>query len=144
VDAEHRREAQPSAQALFEHRASRSPVHAVDDPGLRADAQSQERELPELVGLRQAGLKSRSGPHTETAARRFVVVDHRRYFSLPSTTVVKEVSMGFWEDASPAVKGAIIVGGIAILYFVVARFAGLPPYGGGEEEVQQVRGVQSQ
>ncbi|MBN8615605.1 MAG: hypothetical protein J0L92_33730 [Deltaproteobacteria bacterium] len=49
--------------------------------------------------------------------------------------------MGFWEDASPAVKGAIIVGGIAILYFVVAMFAGLPPYGGGEPEVQQTRGV---
>ncbi len=48
--------------------------------------------------------------------------------------------MGFWEDASPAVKGAIIVGGIAILYFVVAMFTGLPPYGGQEEVVQQ-RGV---
>ena len=48
--------------------------------------------------------------------------------------------MGFWEDASPAVKGAIIVGGIAILYFVVAMFAHLPPYG-EQEEVQQSRGV---
>jgi len=48
--------------------------------------------------------------------------------------------MGFWEDASPAVKGAIIVGGIAILYFVVAMFTGLPPYGGGEPEVVQQRG----
>jgi len=48
--------------------------------------------------------------------------------------------MSFWEDASPAVKGAIIVGGIAILYFVVAMFTGLPPYG-GEPEVVQQRGV---
>lgn len=50
--------------------------------------------------------------------------------------------MGFWEDASPAVKGAIIVGGIAILYFVVAMFTGLPPYGAAESEVQQTRGMQ--
>ncbi|MFN7698323.1 MAG: hypothetical protein ACK6CU_22205 [Deltaproteobacteria bacterium] len=48
--------------------------------------------------------------------------------------------MGFWEDASPAVKGAIIVGGIAILYFAVAYVAGLPPYG-GQAEVQQTRGM---
>lgn len=48
--------------------------------------------------------------------------------------------MNFWEDASPATKGAVIVGGIAILYFVVAMFAGLPPYGGGESEVTQQRG----
>lgn len=50
--------------------------------------------------------------------------------------------MSFWEDAGPAVKGAIIVGGIAILYFVVAMVAGLPPYGGGESEVTQTRGMQ--
>lgn len=42
--------------------------------------------------------------------------------------------MGFWEDASPATKGAIVVGGIAILYFLVAMFTGLPPYGAVDEE----------
>jgi hypothetical protein len=53
------------------------------------------------------------------------------------------VRMGFWEDASPAVKGAIIVGGIAILYFVVAFVAGLPPYSNPNAgEVQQTRGLQ--
>lgn len=55
---------------------------------------------------------------------------------------VKEVLMGFWEDASPAVKGAIIIGGILLLYLGVAFFAGLPPYGGGEPEATQVRGLQ--
>ncbi len=51
--------------------------------------------------------------------------------------------MGFWEDASPAVKGAIIVGGIALLYFLVAFVAGLPPYSSpNADEVQQVRGMQ--
>ncbi|GAB4205198.1 MAG: hypothetical protein OHK0013_20830 [Sandaracinaceae bacterium] len=51
--------------------------------------------------------------------------------------------MGFWEDASPAVKGAIIVGGIAILYFAVAFLAGLPPYSDPNAgEVQQTRGMQ--
>ena len=55
---------------------------------------------------------------------------------------VKEVLMGFWEDASPAVKGAIIIGGILLLYLGVAFAAGLPPYGGGEPEATQVRGLQ--
>jgi hypothetical protein len=41
--------------------------------------------------------------------------------------------MGFWEDASPVVKGAIVFGGVGILYLAIAFFAGLPPYGGGEE-----------
>lgn len=50
--------------------------------------------------------------------------------------------MGFWEDASPAVKGAIIIGGILLLYLGVAAVAGLPPYGGGEPEATQVRGLQ--
>jgi hypothetical protein len=51
--------------------------------------------------------------------------------------------MGFWEDASPAVKGTIVVGGLAIVYFVIAFFAGLPPYGGGAstEGTQQTRGI---
>ena len=42
--------------------------------------------------------------------------------------------MGFWEDASPATKGAIVVGGITILYFLIAMFTGLPPYGAVDEE----------
>jgi hypothetical protein len=41
--------------------------------------------------------------------------------------------MGFWEDASPVVKGAIVFGGVGILYLAIAFFAGLPPYGGGED-----------
>jgi hypothetical protein len=50
--------------------------------------------------------------------------------------------MGFWQDASPAVKGAIVVGGLLIVYFVVAYLAGLPPYGGaGGDAVQQTRGL---
>lgn len=51
--------------------------------------------------------------------------------------------MGFWEDASPAVKGTIVVGGLAIVYLVIAAVAGLPPYGGGAatEGTQQSRGI---
>lgn len=42
--------------------------------------------------------------------------------------------MGFWEDASPAVKGAIIIGGVGLIYLAIAFAAGLPPYGGGTDE----------
>lgn len=50
--------------------------------------------------------------------------------------------MGFWEDASPAVKAAIVIGGIGVLYLLVAWGAGLPPYGGGtDEEVTVERGL---
>lgn len=56
--------------------------------------------------------------------------------------ILKEVLMGFWEDASPAVKGAIIVGGILLLYLGVARVAGIFPYGGADPEATQVRGLQ--
>ena len=51
--------------------------------------------------------------------------------------------MGFWEDASPAVKGAIVVGGLALVYFLVAFVAGLPPYGSvQDDEIVQQRGLQ--
>jgi hypothetical protein len=50
--------------------------------------------------------------------------------------------MGFWEDASPAVKGAIVVGALALVYLAIAFAAGLPPYGGGtDEEVTATRGL---
>lgn len=50
--------------------------------------------------------------------------------------------MGFWEDASPVVKGAIIFGGVALIYLAIAMFAGLPPYGGGTDEaVTGTRGL---
>ena len=37
--------------------------------------------------------------------------------------------MGFWEDATPATKGTIVVGSLLIVYFVLASFVGLWPYG---------------
>jgi hypothetical protein len=50
--------------------------------------------------------------------------------------------MGFWEDASPVVKGAIVVGGVGLLYLAIAAAAGLPPYGGGTDEaVTETRGL---
>lgn len=48
--------------------------------------------------------------------------------------------MGFWEDASPATKGTIVVGGLLIVYFALAFFVGLWPYG-EPNEVQQTRGL---
>ena len=52
--------------------------------------------------------------------------------------------MSFWDDASPVVKGAIVVGVIGLLYFGIAFFAGLPPFGGGgDEEMTQERGIQA-
>ena len=50
--------------------------------------------------------------------------------------------MSFWEDASPVVKGAIVFGILGLLYFGVAFAAGLPPFGGGDEEITQERGLQ--
>ena len=50
--------------------------------------------------------------------------------------------MQFWQDASPVVKGAIVVGGLLIVYFLVAYIAGLPPYGAAVE-TQQTRGIQA-
>ncbi len=49
--------------------------------------------------------------------------------------------MSFWSDASPIVKGAIIVGGLGLIYLLVAFVGGLPPYGAGDEEVTQQRGL---
>lgn len=48
--------------------------------------------------------------------------------------------MAFWQDASPIVKGAIVVGILGLLYFGVANVAGLPPFGADVETTQQ-RGV---
>ena len=51
--------------------------------------------------------------------------------------------MGFWQDASPVVKGAIVVGGLLIVYFLAAWAIGLPPYGSQVgDEIQQTRGIQ--
>ncbi len=52
--------------------------------------------------------------------------------------------MSFWDDASPVVKVAIVVGGVGLLYFGIAFAAGLPPFGGGvaEEGVTHQRGLQ--
>lgn len=52
--------------------------------------------------------------------------------------------MGFWEDATPAVKGSIVVGGLAIAYFLLAMVTGLWPYNAvTDEATQQTRGVQA-
>lgn len=42
--------------------------------------------------------------------------------------------MSFWEDASPVVKGAIVIGALGLAYFGVAFFAGLPPFGAATDE----------
>lgn len=52
--------------------------------------------------------------------------------------------MGFWEDASPAVKGTIIVGGLLLVYLGIAFVGGFIPFGGGASdttEVSQTRGL---
>jgi hypothetical protein len=49
--------------------------------------------------------------------------------------------MGFWEDASPAVKGAIVVGGILALIIGVGWLGGIGPWA-AEAEATQVRGLQ--
>lgn len=51
--------------------------------------------------------------------------------------------MSFWSDASPMVKGAIVVGVVGLLYFLIAFVAGLPPYGGTEDEATQQRGLEA-
>lgn len=38
--------------------------------------------------------------------------------------------MGFWEDSSPVVKIALIVGILGLLYFGIAFAVGLPPFPG--------------
>lgn len=51
--------------------------------------------------------------------------------------------MGFWQDASPAIKGTIVAGAVAVAYFLIAMMTGLPPYGSQVgDEVQQTRGIQ--
>lgn len=39
--------------------------------------------------------------------------------------------MSFWEDSSPLVKGALVVGILGFLYLGTAFFVGLPPFPGG-------------
>lgn len=36
--------------------------------------------------------------------------------------------MSFWEDSSPAVKGILVVGVLALVYLLVARFAQIVPF----------------
>jgi len=36
--------------------------------------------------------------------------------------------MSFWEDSSPIVKGAIVVGVLGLVYFAIAFFVGLAPF----------------
>lgn len=36
--------------------------------------------------------------------------------------------MQFWEDASPLVKGTVVVGSLLAIYLVVASLVGLFPY----------------
>jgi hypothetical protein len=36
--------------------------------------------------------------------------------------------MGFWEDSSPVVKIALVLGVLGIIYFAVAFFVGLTPF----------------
>ncbi len=51
--------------------------------------------------------------------------------------------MSFWEDASPVVKGAIVIGVLGLSYFGVAYFAGLPPFGSAtDEEISEERELQ--
>ncbi len=40
--------------------------------------------------------------------------------------------MSFWQDSSPAVKISLVVGVVAIVYLVVARFAEIVPFGCAE------------
>jgi hypothetical protein len=49
--------------------------------------------------------------------------------------------MGFWEDATPATKGTIVVGSLLIVYFGIAFMVGLWPYNAQVGEVQQTRGL---
>lgn len=50
--------------------------------------------------------------------------------------------MSFWSDASPVVKGVIVVGAVGLFYLGIAKVAGFAPFtkaAGGE--VSQTRGV---
>jgi hypothetical protein len=49
--------------------------------------------------------------------------------------------MSFWQDASPLVKGALVVGGLLILYFALSYPLGLWPNNSQVgDAVQQERG----
>ncbi|MEM7447822.1 MAG: hypothetical protein AAF355_06235 [Myxococcota bacterium] len=48
--------------------------------------------------------------------------------------------MSFWSDASPIVKGAIVGGGVCLV-FAFWALLGLPPFS-TEAETTQVRGIQ--
>ena len=48
--------------------------------------------------------------------------------------------MSFWSDASPIVKGAIIIGVIGLVYLGIAKVAGIVPFV-EEEPVAQERGL---
>ncbi len=51
--------------------------------------------------------------------------------------------MSFWEDASPVVKGAIVVGVLGIIVAVMA-WVGVPPFDAGpDEEAAVERGLPS-
>ena len=51
--------------------------------------------------------------------------------------------MSFWSEASGLVKGVIIIGAIAIGYLLVAKVAGLAPFGSAAgAEATQSRGLQ--
>lgn len=50
--------------------------------------------------------------------------------------------MSFWQDASPIVKGAIVIGALLLVYLGIARVAGLIPFSNATgEEMQQTRGL---
>ena len=49
--------------------------------------------------------------------------------------------MGFWEDATPATKGTIVVGGLLIVYFGLASMLGFWPYNAPNGEAEQTRGI---
>jgi len=49
--------------------------------------------------------------------------------------------MGFWEDATPATKGTIVVGALLIVYFGLASMLGFWPYGSPNGATEQTRGI---
>ena len=51
--------------------------------------------------------------------------------------------MSFWSEASPIVKGAVVVGAVGILYLGIAFVGNMAPFGpaAGGEQVTQARGA---
>ena len=49
--------------------------------------------------------------------------------------------MGFWEDATPATKGIIVVGALLIVYFGLASVLGFWPYNSANGPIEQTRGI---